>query len=126
MYQLIYQSACRAGLTTDGLRRIARESVVRNRERGISGVMLVQDTTVLQVIEGEEDAVRSLYHAISQDTRHGGCTILLTRECETRSFPDWRMGFCEVEDGEDDLFRLALSALKARQRHKEKLQRRSA
>ena len=126
VYQLIYQSACRTGLTVDDLREIARESAEANRERGITGVLLVQGETILQVIEGEEPAVRALYHAISRDTRHGGCTVLLTRDSDERAFPDWQMGLCEVDENEADLFRLTLSALKARRGRKEKLQRLSA
>ena len=126
MYQLIYQSACRTGLTLDVLREIAQESAKRNRERGITGVMLVQDRNVVQVLEGEEDAVRALYHKISKDSRHGGCTVLLTRHCESRAFSDWHMGLCEVEPDDEDLFRLAVSTIKARQRERDKGLKRSA
>ena len=120
MYQLIYQSACRTGLTLDVLREIAQESAKRNRERGITGVMLVQDRNVVQVLEGEEDAVRALYNKISKDNRHGACTVLLPRHCEARAFSDWHMGLSEVEPDDEDLFRLAVSTIKARQRERDK------
>ena len=123
VYQLIYQSACRTGLTLDVLRKIARESSKRNRERGITGVMLVQGRSIVQVLEGEENPVRALYHKISQDVRHGGCTILLCRHCKERAFADWNMGICEVDPADADLFRLAVSSIKARRRQRDQDQR---
>lgn len=121
MYQLIYQSACRTGTTIDVLRTIARQSAPRNRDRGVTGVMLVHGNKVVQILEGEERDVRALYHTISRDRRHGGCTILLTCEGGERVFPDWSMGVCEVEDTDTDMFRLAVATIKARQRQKESL-----
>lgn len=123
VYQLIYQSACRPDTTTYHLRDIARESSQRNRERDITGVMLVQGTTVLQVLEGPEDAVIALYERIRCDTRHVGCTVLFERHCDVRAFSNWRMGVCEVEDEDSSLVRLAVASLKARQKRRESLRR---
>jgi hypothetical protein len=126
VYQLIYQSVCRTGLTLNVLREIARESSKRNRERGITGIMLVQGRNVVQVLEGEEDVVLALYDSISKDARHGGCEVLLTRHCSERAFEDWHMGLCEVDPDDADLFRLAVSSIKARRRQRDNEIRRSA
>lgn len=106
-------------MTIEVLREIAHESVARNRERDVTGVMLVQGGRILQVLEGPEDAVRDLYATITRDTRHGGCTVLLTRHCRSRTFPNWQMGVCAVDDEDSHLVRLAVASLKARQRQRD-------
>jgi hypothetical protein len=43
------------------------------------------------------------YETIANDARHTDCRLLLDREIERRSFPDWRMGYRLLErpsDGE--------------------------
>jgi hypothetical protein len=59
----------------------------------------LQRRQLLQVLEGEEGAVRSLYAKISRDPRHKGY-ILLQSTLQERQFPDWSMGFRDLESEE--------------------------
>ena len=115
MYQLIYQSIRSVDLDATALRRIVAQSSDRNAERGITGVLLLQGNTIMQVLEGPEDNVRAVYDRIRKDRRHHGCVVLFSRQTGRRSFDGWRMGFCEVDDDGVDHFRMTISALRARQ-----------
>lgn len=119
VFQLIYSSRRAAGTTAQTLHAIAQAAQRRNEERGITGIMLIEGDTILQVIEGTETAVRELYAAIAADARHEAPTILLTCQADERAFARWHMGVCEVESDDADLFRLALSTVRARKRQKE-------
>lgn len=66
-----------------------------NRQHGISGILLyTPDGRFLQVLEGEAEEVRRLYHhRIAADPRHYNCRMLSEGPCQHRAFPDWPMGF---------------------------------
>lgn len=51
----------------------------------------------MQAIEGEEEAVRRLHRRIVGDPRHTGLITLLQGPIATRSFPDWTMGFRNLD-----------------------------
>ena len=51
----------------------------------------------MQLLEGEESAVRALYAIIIADPRHKGAISLLQGPVATRSFADWSMGFRDLQ-----------------------------
>jgi len=56
-------------------------------------MLLYSNSTYLQLLEGEKEVVLDLYASICKDPRNGGNTILRKSEIFTRDFPDWTMGF---------------------------------
>ena len=56
-------------------------------------MLLFKDGNFLQVLEGEESAVKSLREKITRDPRHGQVCVLLEEFLQCRNFPDWTMGF---------------------------------
>lgn len=113
VYQLIYASAAVAGLDDFTLREIAQSSNYNNQELGITGLLLFYEGSIMQVLEGDEMSVYSLYGKIKRDPRHTGCMILCTRTADKREFPDWFMGYKNVSgrEGIDKLFKLNKSNL---------------
>lgn len=114
LYQLIYTSYATEALTPSVLNEIADLSRRNNTEAGITGVMLYHDGSILQVLEGEKDAVETLYAKIEKDPRHIQTMVLIRRESDFREFQGWRMGFKHIEDDGDDspLFKLTHDTLK--------------
>jgi hypothetical protein len=47
----------------------------------------------LQVIEGEEDVIISLFEKIKIDSRHKGIICVFNEKVKERQFSDWSMGF---------------------------------
>lgn len=67
-----------------------------NARLGVSGLLLHQEGSFLQVLEGEANMLNSLFHTISLDKRHNRVVKLLEREVDERHFAEWKMGFVSV------------------------------
>lgn len=63
-----------------------------NIEHGITGVLIYNNTIIMQLLEGGREQVSTVYTTISQDTRHTNVTILNFEEIACRQFNDWSMG----------------------------------
>ncbi len=97
LIQLIYASSARQLLTEDEIMAILEVSRRKNAERNITGILLYKDGNFLQVLEGDEEAVTSLYRTIERDQRHKGLILLAKRKIAEREFPDWSMGFVNLD-----------------------------
>ena len=71
-----------------------------NTSRDITGLLLHRDRSFYQVLEGTEDVVRQTFDRIEKDERHTAVDILFEGEVDEREFPDWQMGFLDL-DGVD-------------------------
>ena len=99
MIQIAYASCTRELLTAEGITDILTVSRENNRRKGITGILLYKSGNVLQVIEGGEEDVRRLFDVICSDKRHYGVLKLYEREIERREFPEWVMGFSDLNEG---------------------------
>jgi hypothetical protein len=68
---------------------LLEQSRAANQARDITGVLLYKGRNFMQLLEGEESAVRNLYRKISLDTRHQGSMILLAANESQRMYSDW-------------------------------------
>ena len=68
-----------------------------NAERGVTGLLLYREGCFYQVLEGNEFAVNKTFHDIEQDPRHRDVQVLFKGESESREFPDWQMGFLNLD-----------------------------
>ena len=117
MFQLIYASRLADDLTGDAIRTLVEDARDANQKTGVTGIMAISERTLLQALEGEENTVRTFYRRIMQDDRHEDCEILLTRRCETRSFPNSPMTVCQSDD-EDYMLKIVIAELKT---HRDRL-----
>lgn len=74
-------------------------------------MLLYDNATYMQVLEGYEDDVHDIYKSILKDPRNSGNVTLFEEEISQRDFPNWSMGFknlesCSPEDlpGFQDVF----------------------
>jgi hypothetical protein len=95
LYHLIYHSQAHQPLDTPALTALLHQSRTYNIEHQLTGLLLhAPDGRFLQILEGEEAAVRALYYDhIVADPRHRRCRLLGAGACAERSFADWHMGF---------------------------------
>ncbi len=56
-------------------------------------MLLYKEGNFMQVLEGEESAVRDTHQKISADPRHRGLITLLQGTTPERQFSEWSMGF---------------------------------
>ncbi|RFC61967.1 BLUF domain-containing protein, partial [Fulvimarina endophytica] len=57
-----------------------------------------------QVLEGPLANVEAAFERIQQDDRHGDVSLLALDPIETRSFPNWAMGFVGTSDRDAERF----------------------
>jgi len=93
LYSLVYVSSATTLFSQSELDEILALSHRNNALTGISGILLYKDGNLMQVLEGEEAKVRSLYDTIAADRRHKGLILLWEGFEETRQFPGWSMAF---------------------------------
>ena len=93
MRQLMYASHTSPDLTARELDRVLTASRRNNHMLGITGLLLYIDGGFLQMLEGDERALRELHTRIADDRRHWDLRLMLDRETPVRAFPGWSMGF---------------------------------
>ena len=97
-YQLIYQSQSLVPFEHEEIVALLAKCRAFNATHDITGLLLyTPDGRFLQVLEGEESAVRCLYlNRISGDPRHFNSRIYSEGPALKRSFPNWPLGFREA------------------------------
>lgn len=104
--QLIYVST----LVDDArgeLPAILETAVRNNKFNGLTGMLLYADGNVMQVLEGEENALYEIYQRIERDSRHHGIFILVDTEIDSRQFENWSMGYRALSAAEIKDFPIA-------------------
>ncbi|HEX8348318.1 MAG TPA: BLUF domain-containing protein [Hymenobacter sp.] len=93
VHQIVYTSSATDAMGDEQLKSLLLQARATNHDLRITGILLFSDGLILQVLEGEEDVVRSLYDKIRHDPRHTHVMTLSDGAVERRVFPDWSMGF---------------------------------
>ena len=93
MKRLIYLSKARPSLRDDALYDMLAAARDHNREASITGLLIHQDQLCLQVIEGEEAAVRDCYARIRRDWRHENCQVIFHDDVPGRMFTGWPLAY---------------------------------
>jgi hypothetical protein len=96
VFSLVYSSTTDHDWSQDELVGLLRWSRGWNVRHGITGILLYRDCAFMQMLEGEEDAVRGLFSSISVDRRHQDVNLMWTDQAELRRFADWSMAFREL------------------------------
>jgi hypothetical protein len=93
MRRIIYASevSLDTGEALRELRAIHHASVTNNTENGVTGALLFSDMYFLQVLEGDDDAVRETVARILQDDRHRNMSVLASDAIDERAFGQWSM-----------------------------------
>lgn len=100
MHHILYLSKVIAPLEEAELVRLLEEARANNKRRNITGILVYSDRQFMQLIEGEEADLASLYAKLAQDPRHTGVIKLADKPIVTRSFSEWSMAFRFVSPAE--------------------------
>jgi len=100
MKRIVYCSQATQDMSPEELVALLELARARNGKAALSGMLLYCSQSFLQVLEGDEGAVRSTYARILADDRHDNLRLLQEADVEARLFPDWTMGFEHVDDEE--------------------------
>ena len=97
MLQLAYMSRVADGVTREETSTISAHAQLRNRADEITGVLLGDGETFLQVLEGPKVTVEDTFLRVIVDPRHHSLLLLSRRLVTAREFGVWEMAFCKTE-----------------------------
>ena len=105
MRRLVYLSRLARALTPAEIQLMGQKASQRNRERGITGILVCLGDIFFQVLEGPEVMVMELYsQRILKDGRHKDVVCLRNEAFETtRMFPEWGMHVMDLNDPAEKL-----------------------
>ncbi|WP_051241401.1 BLUF domain-containing protein [Azohydromonas australica] len=99
LYQVVYISmVSRDEPTRAELQALLATSVRRNRALGVTGMLLYARGGFMQLLEGEEEAVKALFDRVRRDDRHRRVTVLVHGPVAERTFADWAMAYRCLDD----------------------------
>ena len=93
MYHLMYASYAKQDFSENDLTELLIKARVNNSNLGITGMLVHRAGNFIQVLEGEEAAVKDLYEIIRADERHAGEIIISEGAISERQFDKWAMDF---------------------------------
>ncbi len=100
LYTLLYHSKAIMEYDRYALQALLTYARLNNQKQQITGILLYSNGYFIQVLEGEEDVVKTLYRQIQNDSRHIDVTTILQEPLKERLFPDWTMGYKEIAEEE--------------------------
>jgi len=93
--QIIYTSIATTAFTKEQLRDLLIKARRNNHSLRISGMLVYDDGFFIQVLEGPESRVDSLFSHINKDRRHRNMRLLLRQSINTKEYAEWSMGFVD-------------------------------
>jgi hypothetical protein len=104
LLQIIYTSQLRKAAPGE-MQEIIQASRAHNEAAGVTGMLLVADDLVLQLLEGPEAEVNATYHRICSDPRHTNVQELGRTQVTKREFAEWTMGLRTLHAADVDTLR---------------------
>jgi hypothetical protein len=92
----IYSSAETVEFSHEDIISLLKKAREVNSNLGVTGMLLYEDGSFFQVLEGPSETVVPLYEKIGQDKRHERVTKLIQEPIKERSFSEWTMGYSGV------------------------------
>jgi hypothetical protein len=86
-------------MSPDDLQQLHAESNRKNQPIGVTGILLYSSGYFIQLLEGQETILETLYHKITQDERHRNVQCLFSRQQYERLFSSWNMGMLNLDTG---------------------------
>jgi len=94
--KIIYASAASKNFSPEELQQILAVARRNNTRFGISGMLLYNTGSFLQVLEGPEAAVTKVFATVANDPRHTSVDLVFRDMVESPEFEEWSMGFVDL------------------------------
>lgn len=98
VYQVLYRSRAVEPFSEDQLRQLLAQARAHNARHHLTGLLLYSDEQFVQLLEGPEVAVRTVYARIQLDPRHTQVVTVSEEPGPVRRFADWSMSFGRLAD----------------------------
>ena len=94
---ITYVSRARPNLTDADVFTIYRDAMTTNALQGVTGLLVYDGRTFLQIVEGAEEALQDLVRRLRGDDRHQAVIVVDDREIGCRSFGSWSMKLLRID-----------------------------
>jgi len=101
MYRIMYLSTATVEFTDADLEELLEKARKNNIQKDVTGLLIIKGRTFLQCLEGDKSSVDEIFEKISQDDRHNNIIELIEEDEGDRYFPDWSMGYKNINHLED-------------------------
>jgi Sensors of blue-light using FAD len=98
VWQLLYRSEQAYEMDSDDMVKLLLDARAFNRENSVTGMLLHHEGQFMQLLEGDQHQVQSLYRRISEDARHRNVTLEVNAPAKDRMFPEWHMGYAAAPE----------------------------
>ena len=92
---LAYRSAAVSPPTETSLQDLVRVARARNKALGLTGVLLYDEGTYFQWLEGPAEGLKRVWSSIERDPRHRDVTVLRDEPIGDRVFGGWDLKFAK-------------------------------
>lgn len=93
LHQFAYISNQTVNFSDDDLKFLMKYAREKNKRLELTGLLLYDKGTFLQILEGPEESIDSMISDISSDSRHENMDIVFRNDkLYEREFANWRMG----------------------------------
>jgi len=90
---IVYVSSAVRLLSLEEITYLLKRARERNKEYGITGVLLYIGGNFMQYIEGPKDNLEFIYKIIREDEQHTGLILVSREAIQSRQFGDWSMAY---------------------------------
>jgi len=97
---LCYQSRAKRRPSSEDLSQLVIEARERNRQFGVTGMLVHEGDRFFQWLEGPGVALEGLWSSIRRDERHSDIELLGEGLTPTRLFSEWDLRFLHRRDGD--------------------------
>jgi hypothetical protein len=107
LQQLVYTSIYRAGRVDSelqALRAILSVSRRNNLAAGVTGFLIFDRDSFVQVLEGSRETLDATMARIAEDDRHRDVAVVDIQPIEERAFQAWTMGGCRRTPQQQPIF----------------------
>ncbi len=103
MHTLIYTSYSLEDMKKEQLIDLLVQSREKNKKIDVTGMLVYYKRVFVQILEGRKEDIFFLFDRIGKDDRHTSIHLFYDTPIEKRSFYEWTMGFCDLNQIEADL-----------------------
>lgn len=96
LIHLIYSSAATRHIPEEEMMDILARSRANNARKGVSGMLLYENGSFFQILEGTPEAVDQTYEMIAKDNRHTQVVTIIREPIPKRAFSEWTMGYAKA------------------------------
>ncbi|KAB7887198.1 BLUF domain-containing protein [Poseidonibacter ostreae] len=101
MFRIMYMSTATRVIPDSELEELLETSRKNNKEKNLTGLLIVKGRTFLQCLEGEKKDVEEIFNKILKDDRHTSIIDLIEEDISSRMFPTWDMGYKNLKIVDD-------------------------